>query len=304
MNRLTSFGPIQAMQYLRKMRGGSQSCLVRGEDENLYVIKMVGNPQGSEVLLNEALGTQLMRDIGLPVPAWSLIELTADFIDSTPQLWFDIGASQRSAPKSGLHFGSKLVVADSTAYEYLPVEWFVQVVNRSDFIGALLFDVWCSHGDRRQAVFIPNMGRNLEAVFIDQGALFSNARTSTPRTNLCAMYWDPEIYAGLDAGELLPFWESRIQNFDLVQFEREFTLIGLPSEWYTPTNATANILSKLKQRQKSLGRLSSSVRGTLNSEIRRRSQARSQRREAIQICDPRMQPDCNGRVDCAALSLR
>ena len=241
------------------MRGGSQSCLVRAEDDNLYVIKMMGNPQGSQILFHEALGTQLMTQIGLPVPAWSPIELTAEFIESNPELWFDIGASRRYPPKAGLHFGSRLAIADATAYEFLPAKWFSQVVNRSDFVGALLFDLWCSHSDRRQAVFIPGTGRDLEAVFIDQGALFSDVNCLDRRSNLRAMYWDPEVYAGLDVADLLPFWESRIQAFDLVQFERDFSAIGLPSEWYTPATAP-NILSKLKRRQKSLGRLSSSIR--------------------------------------------
>ena len=271
------------------MRGGSQSCLVRAEDDNLYVIKMMGNPQGSQILFHEALGTQLMTQIGLPVPAWSPIELTAEFIESNPELWFDIGASRRYPPKAGLHFGSRLAIADATAYEFLPAKWFAQVVNRSDFVGALLFDLWCSHSDRRQAVFIPGTGRDLEAVFIDQGALFSDVNCIDRRSNLRAMYWDPEVYAGLDVADLLPFWESRIQTFDLVQFERDFSAIGLPSEWYTPATAP-NILSKLKRRQKSLGRLSSSIREALNSVIRQMSGASawSQQRETIQVCGLRM----------------
>jgi hypothetical protein len=289
VNKLTPFRPIQAKQYLRKMRGGSQSCLIRAEDDNLYVIKMLGNPQGSQILFHEALGTQLMGHIGLPVPAWSLIELTAEFIESNPESWFDIGASRRYRPIAGLHFGSKLAVADSTAYEFLPAKWLAQVVNRSDFVGALLFDLWCSHRDRRQAVFIPGTGRDLEAVFIDQGALFSDAKIPTSRANLCAMYWDPEVYAGLDVGDLLPFWESRIQAFDLVKFEKEFCAIGLPAEWYTPATAP-DILSKLKRRQKSLGRLSSSIREALNSVSRQMSgtSAWSQQRETIQVCGLRM----------------
>jgi hypothetical protein len=266
------------------MRGGSQSCLIRAEDDNLYVIKMLGNPQGSQILFHEALGTQLMAQIGLPVPAWSLIELTDEFIESNPELWFDIGSSRRCRPVPGVHFGSKLAFSDLTAYEFLPAKWLAHVVNRSDFVGALLFDLWCSHGDRRQAVFIPGMGRDLEAVFIDQGALFSDVNRLDRRANLRAMYWDPEVYAGLDVGDLLPFWESRIQGFDLVKFERDFRAIGLPSEWYTPATAS-NILSKLKRRQKSLGRLSSSIREALNSVIRQMSEAAAwgQQRETIQL---------------------
>ena len=289
MHRATSFCPIKGKKYLRKMRGGSQSCLIRAEDDNLYVIKMLGNPQGSQILFHEALGTQLMGHIGLPVSAWSLIELTSEFIESNPELWFDVGASRRYPPIAGLHFGSKLATADSTAYEFLPTKWLAQVVNRSDFVGALLFDLWCSHGDRRQAVFIPGTGRDLEAVFIDQGALFSDVKRIGRRANLRAMYWDPEIYAGLDVGDLLPFWESRIQGFDLVKFERDFRAIGLPSEWYTSATASY-ILSKLKRRQKSLGRLSSSIREALNSVIRQMpgAAAWSQQRETIQVCGLRM----------------
>ncbi|MGH9781379.1 MAG: HipA family kinase, partial [Candidatus Acidiferrales bacterium] len=57
-----------AIEYIRRMRGGAQSHLMRCEDENYYVVKFQNNPQGTRILANELLGTRLAARIGLPVP--------------------------------------------------------------------------------------------------------------------------------------------------------------------------------------------------------------------------------------------
>jgi hypothetical protein len=46
---------------IRRMSGGSQSRLIQCDDGKLYVLKMYPNPQGPNVLANEALGSILMH---------------------------------------------------------------------------------------------------------------------------------------------------------------------------------------------------------------------------------------------------
>jgi hypothetical protein len=53
---------------IRRMSGGSQSRLIQCDDGKLYVLKMHPNPQGPNVLANEALGSILMHDLGFLVP--------------------------------------------------------------------------------------------------------------------------------------------------------------------------------------------------------------------------------------------
>jgi len=58
---------IQAVQHMRRMRGGAQSHLMRCSDGHYYVVKFQNNPQHIRVLVNDWLGTRVAEMIGLPV---------------------------------------------------------------------------------------------------------------------------------------------------------------------------------------------------------------------------------------------
>ena len=60
--------PTQAVQHIRRMRGGAQSHLMRCADSNYYVVKFRNNPQHTRVPVDDRLGTRLAEMIGLPVP--------------------------------------------------------------------------------------------------------------------------------------------------------------------------------------------------------------------------------------------
>ena len=55
---------------VRTQKGGSQSRLVTCDDGKLYVLKMHPNPQGPNVLANEALGSILLGGLGFFAPRW------------------------------------------------------------------------------------------------------------------------------------------------------------------------------------------------------------------------------------------
>src|SRR5713226_6417980 len=57
---------LYAVEEVRRMRGGSQSHLMRCSDGNYYVVKFQNNPQHRRILVNELLGTRLARRLGLP----------------------------------------------------------------------------------------------------------------------------------------------------------------------------------------------------------------------------------------------
>ena len=66
---------LSANKYIRKMKGGSQSILVQCDDNRFYVVKMAGNPQGSNILANEFLGSVIAHAVGLPVAECRVIRL-------------------------------------------------------------------------------------------------------------------------------------------------------------------------------------------------------------------------------------
>jgi hypothetical protein len=48
--------------------GASRSQLIRADDKQIYNVKFQQSDQGWRTLVNELVGSQLARDIGVPVP--------------------------------------------------------------------------------------------------------------------------------------------------------------------------------------------------------------------------------------------
>jgi hypothetical protein len=67
---------VEAVQHVRRMRGGAQGHLMRCSDGNFYVVKFRNNPQHLRVLTNEMLGTRLAERAGLPVPRTEVVEVS------------------------------------------------------------------------------------------------------------------------------------------------------------------------------------------------------------------------------------
>src|SRR5271166_1872151 len=107
---------IQAVQHIRRMRGGAQSHLMRCADGHYYVVKFQNNPQHTRVLVNDWLGTRLAELIGLPVPVTDIVDVNPWLIEHSPELRIEIcGRKTLIAP--GLAFGSRYVVVPPTEGE-------------------------------------------------------------------------------------------------------------------------------------------------------------------------------------------
>jgi|SRR6185437_79585 hypothetical protein len=261
-----------ATSFIRKMRGGSQSCLVQASDDHYYVVKLLGNPQGSTVLFSEAFGTLLMRETGLPVPKWCPIEISDEFIDRNPGLWFETSMSGHQRPPAGLHFGSRLVIPGNSEnlYELLPRSWFGLIRNREDFIGVLLFDLWANQADNRQAIFIQNVvDRSIKAIFIDQGCLFKAGNDHQPNSAK-ALYLDSLIYTNLDIDSIISIWEARFLSFDWEKIKSVAASGAIPAQWYTPGNLD-RIVSGMIERQSLLRAYSHCIKRCLNTPSSRKN---------------------------------
>jgi hypothetical protein len=77
---------ISAVQHVRRLRGGSQSQLLRASDGLYYVTKFQNNPQHVRVLANEMLATRLGQLLGLPVPRVKAIKVCDWLIAHTDDL--------------------------------------------------------------------------------------------------------------------------------------------------------------------------------------------------------------------------
>lgn len=163
---------VEALFHVRKLRGGSQPVLVQASDGFLYVVKFLNNPQGSNLLFNEALGTELFRGAGLPVPEWRLVHISEEFLDRNQACWMELEHGLLR-PKAGWCFGSRFLnLRNTSVFEILSRTSFNRISNRRDFCTAWVLDALCGHADNRQAIFIERDTKSLEAFFIDHGHLF------------------------------------------------------------------------------------------------------------------------------------
>ena len=77
----------QAVEHVRRLRGGAQSHLLRCDDGDYYVVKFKNNPQGVRILANEMLAGKLARTLGLPVPEPEVVEVSEWLVEHTPEMY-------------------------------------------------------------------------------------------------------------------------------------------------------------------------------------------------------------------------
>lgn len=246
---------IEAVNFLRKLPGGSQSILVEASDGLLYVAKFMNNPQGPNLLLNEAMGSELYRSAGLPVPEWRTVHLSEGFLAGNPGCWME-GVHGPRKPRAGCCFGSRyLGLSPSPVFEILAGEHFSRLRNRMNFWVAWVLDVLCDHTDNRQAIFLEGSGHWLEAYFIDYGQMFGGAKGTVRSHYRASRYLDRRVYpetSGSGASEV----EAAVRGLDLEGLAR--TALSLPQEWQSST-ALAR-LQTFMQRVRDRGMLRKTIR--------------------------------------------
>jgi hypothetical protein len=240
---------IHVVALERKMSGGCQSSLVVGSDGKRYILKCFGNPQGSNTLFHEALGSQIARALELPVPNWRPLYVSNDFIDAHPDLSFSWSGRARTRPIAGLHFGSAYLDAEpgGEVYEVIPSSWFSRIANREDFVRMLLLDLWTDHLDRRQALFgRQSNSKTLRATFVDHGQMFGDRRSPFRSRRGRGRFLDPRIYGDWCSEETLVRSYEAILAINRLDLEGMMDVI--PSEWISIFHA-ANVVELLLNRR-------------------------------------------------------
>ncbi|WP_158945305.1 HipA family kinase [Granulicella sp. S190] len=224
---------LSANQYVRKMKGGSQSMLVRANDGRNYVVKMSDNPIGPNLLANEHVGSLVAKAVGLPVAEAKGIWLSDSFIDSHPDLWFELPSGVRR-PNKGMHFGSLLVGQTSGAdrpTEYISPSRVSMITNRQAFLGMYLLDVWANHQDNRQAIFRRSSTNAQEVCFIDHGHMFGGPEWNFQGNLGSALHLEMAVYTDLWQDEQVASWISRFQT--IIPEVLTSIVAPMPSEWYS-----------------------------------------------------------------------
>lgn len=223
----------RARHLIRHMPGGSQSILVRGDDEELYIVKFNNNRQGPNLLANEMLGAELLSSVGLPTPEWKPILITNEFLEGNSGVHFRSASGAGLEITSGIHFGTHFVapVEGGEIYDFLPSSFLRRIVNPADFLGIYIFDVWANHHDHRQAVYsCRSESLAIDAYFIDNGHLFGGPHWSYGSRCGAAMCLDQTLYS-------VPWHESAINewisHFEITLSKNLFRAVErVPESWY------------------------------------------------------------------------
>lgn len=223
---------LEAVQHVRRMRGGAQAHLMRASDGQFYVVKFQNNPQHLRVLANELLATRLAERVGLPVPVTEVIAVDDWLIANTSELRMEV--SLHPVPcKAGLQFGARYVCdpAEAQVFDYLPESILNnKLKNREAFAGMLALDKWLGNSNGRQAVFWKkSRERKYNVSFIDQGYCFNAGEWDFPDSPLRGVYARNCVYKDITGWDAFQPWLSRIEKLD-PEIVRE--IAGeIPPEW-------------------------------------------------------------------------
>jgi hypothetical protein len=258
--------PLSAVQQIRRMRGGSQSQLIRASDGNFYITKFQGNPQHTRVLANEFLASRLGLSLGLPMPEVAVIYVSDWLIENTPELRFDV-AGLGTQCRSGLQLGSRYVVdpEKDMVFDYLPEALMLERTrNLQDFARVLVLDKWAGNADGRQVIFAkPATARKYSATFIDQGYCFNAGEWNFPDSALRGTHARNCVYqqvTGWDSFEPVLSRAEQMGNAELWKLTE-----GLPEDWwsrYGSASDLARLIETLHQRRSSIRDLITAFRNS------------------------------------------
>jgi hypothetical protein len=235
--------PVAAARLIRKMRGGAQSHLIEGKDGHQYVVKFLNNPQHRRILVNEWLSGVLLRHLQIHTPEIVLVHVPEDFIAANSELCI-LRGSQREQPQPGLHFGSRLAVnPDRVAiYDFLPDVLLSKIENRSDFVGAVVFDKWVCNSDSRQAVFFRARAKKWTplkgdtpartgffAQMIDHGFAFNGPHWAYPDAPVHGVYFRTSVYNEVRSLDSFEPWLDMVKHFPVEVIDQAWKEI--PPSW-------------------------------------------------------------------------
>jgi hypothetical protein len=219
-----------AVQHVRRMRGGSQSHLMRASDGHFYVVKFQNNPQHLRVLANEMFATRLGQWLGLPMPRVEVIEVSDWLITNSPEMRVDVGGLGQPC-SSGRQLASLYPDLETQIFDYLPEGLLTQVTNLGDYSRCAVLDKWTGNCDGRQAIFTRKpRAKKYTASFIDQGYCFNAAEWTFQDSPLRGVYARNRVYASVKGWESFEPALSKAEQADIIDIWR--CAEQIPPEWY------------------------------------------------------------------------
>jgi hypothetical protein len=244
---------------IRAMRGGSQSQLVQCNDDQFYVAKFLGNPQGPRTLINEMLSQRLINYLGVSTPEIRLLDLpqSAKYVEN---VFFRMG-NRRVLPQTGLHLGSMCPVnpEETAIFDFLPARLLSRITNTNEFATMFVLDKWLHNTDTRQAVYVRDRSVkatvSFRAYFTDHGFTFGGQHWQFGDAPLHGLAFPRSIYSILDMRRLTKIAVERVQAIPAETVRSAAN--GIPGSWLAPSDhgCLTQLLLALGTRREGLGSL-------------------------------------------------
>lgn len=130
----------EALSFEREIGNGNTNPLLMRCTNDTFVVKVMENPEGPRVLINELVCYKLAKLLGLPIPNAALIHINNEMIQSSKRL-------QELGIRPGIHFGSKFIKKSTPSIQ--PPMLRI-AVNTDDIPSIILFDQIIYNDDRTE----------------------------------------------------------------------------------------------------------------------------------------------------------
>ena len=192
-----------------------------------------------------------------------MVNVAAEFLAGNAELHIQLG-TRRQPIEPGWHFGSRYPgdPAKVMVYDFIPDVLLDKVVNRREFLGALVFDKWIGNADARQAIFFrarleqrPAAASGIRerqgfvAQMMDHGYIFDGPHWLFTDSPLQGLYFRPSVYLQVRSFRDFEPWLDQVVHFPEEIVDQ--ALKQIPSEWLEGDgDALESMLTKLMSRRK------------------------------------------------------
>jgi hypothetical protein len=122
--------------------GGSGAQLFRVDDGNFYVIKLIGNPQGTKILANESVVGKIAELLGAPCPPIRVIDVDEFMVK-------DLNSKLGTNFKAGPQFGSLYLATETRRVNPSNPELMRTTSNLSNLPAVIVLDTLTQNDDRK-----------------------------------------------------------------------------------------------------------------------------------------------------------
>ena len=227
----------------RRMHPQSRSFLVSTTDTATYVMKGLAAMGGAD-LVKEVVGSELARQLQLPMASWRTLELDQQTLDAHGHVC--------GTAEPGIYFGSRVPIEAGSFFEYLPSSK-LQASPQARVDAALIqiFDLWVGQCEPRQYLARPEVDGAVSLKFIRNSAILGDpsfdmlqAKNALPVYLRACLLAGSRHHVQAFIGQILQWSSSSLAE----------TLAGLPTAWTAGFQAKG-AMAFLIRRQDLLGKL-------------------------------------------------